>query len=46
MIESIHRQEASSNWNKLKKKYFYEDYLDIDPNDKENQSLNWVNIYL
>jgi hypothetical protein len=45
MIKNIHRRGESSNWTKLDKNYFYEDYLDIDLNKKQNFSPCWVNIY-
>jgi len=44
MIEKIHMQEFSDS-TKLDKKYFYEDYLDIDVNSKESLPPRRVNIY-
>ncbi|CAF1186544.1 unnamed protein product [Rotaria sp. Silwood1] len=43
MIEKIHKKKDLSNLTELDKKYFYEDYLDIDLNDTKNLSLSWVN---
>jgi len=45
MIKNIPGREKLSNWAKPNKNYFYEDYLDIDRNKKENLSTCWVNIY-